>query len=76
MAHMDGTWMDDMMWAMWIPSILILAAVLALGVWAVRRFSEPRGDSNPRRILEERFARGEIDADEFRSRLAALEGQR
>jgi hypothetical protein len=40
------------------------------------RFSEPRGDSSARRILEERFARGEIDADEFRSRLAALEGHR
>ncbi len=60
MADMDGTWMDQMMWAMWIPSIIILGALVALGIWAVRRFSEPRG---------------EIDADEFRSRLAALEHQ-
>jgi putative membrane protein len=58
-----------MWWAMWIPSVLILGALVALGIWAVRRFSEPRGDSSARRILEERFARGEIDADEFRSRL-------
>ncbi|HEY3212179.1 MAG TPA: SHOCT domain-containing protein [Actinomycetota bacterium] len=71
MAHMDGTGMDQMMWAMWIPSILLL---VALGIWAVRRFSEPRGDASARRILEERFARGEIDAEEFRSRLAALGG--
>ncbi|MGH2530578.1 MAG: SHOCT domain-containing protein [Actinomycetota bacterium] len=42
----------------------------------MRRFSEPRGDSSARRILEERFARGEIDADEFRSRLTALEDHR
>ncbi len=75
MADMDGTWMDQMMWAMWIPSIIILGALVALGIWAVRRFSEPRGDAGARRILEERFARGEIDADEFRSRLAALEHQ-
>jgi putative membrane protein len=68
---MDGTGMDQMMWAMWIPSILLL---VALGIWAVRRFSEPRGDASARRILEERFARGEIDAEEFRSRLAALGG--
>ena len=47
---------------------------MVLGIWAVRRFSEPRGDSSTRRILEERFARGEIDADELRSRVAALEG--
>jgi putative membrane protein len=73
---MDGTWMNQMWWAMWIPSITILGALVALGIWAGRRSSEPRGDSSPRRILEERFARGEIDADEFRSRLAALEGHR
>ncbi|MGH2635137.1 MAG: SHOCT domain-containing protein [Actinomycetota bacterium] len=73
MAHMDGTWMNQMWWAMWIPSVLILGVLVALGIWAVRRFSEPRGTSSARRILEERFARGEIDADEFRSRLAALE---
>ena len=70
---LDGAWMNKMWWAMWIPSVLILGALVALGIWAVRRFSEPRCDSSARRILEERFARGEIDADEFRSRLAALE---
>lgn len=74
MAHMDGMWMD-MMWWMWIPSVIVLGALIALGVWAVRRFSEPRGSSGARRVLEERFARGEIDADEFRSRLATLEGR-
>jgi putative membrane protein len=71
---MDGTWMNQMWWAMWIPSVIILGALVALGIWAVRRFSEPRADSSARRILEERFARGEIDADEFRSRVEALEG--
>jgi len=29
-----------------------------------------------RRILEERFARGEIDAEEFRGRVATLEDRR
>jgi putative membrane protein len=74
MAHMDGMWMD-MMWWMWIPSVIVLGALIAPGVWAVRRFSEPRGSSDARRVLEERFARGEIDADEFRTRLATLEGR-
>jgi len=73
MAHMDGMWMDAMWW-MWIPSVIFLGALVGLGVWAVRRFSEPRGRSDARHILEERFARGDIDADEFRGRLAALEG--
>lgn len=74
MTHMDGTCMNQMWWAMWIPSVLILGTLVVLGIWAVRRFSEHRGDSSAQRVLEERFARGEIDAEEFRSRLAALEG--
>jgi putative membrane protein len=76
MAHMDGTWMNQMWWAMWIPSVLILGALVALGIWAVRRFSEPRSDTSARRTLEERFARGDIDAEEFPAGLAALEDHR
>ena len=52
--------------------------VIAVGVvLLVRHFS--RGDGvqpgrpSARAILEERFARGEIDGDEFRDRLAVLE---
>jgi len=75
MAPVGGIW-QEMMWWMWIPSIIVLGALIGLGVWAVRRFSEPRERSNAPRILEERFARGEIDADEFRGRLAALEDHR
>jgi putative membrane protein len=71
MAHMDMTWMNEMMWMMWIPSVLFLVAIIALAVWAVRRFV-PGSGSSARRILEERFARGEIDAEEFRSRLDVL----
>ncbi|MCI0635969.1 MAG: SHOCT domain-containing protein [Actinobacteria bacterium] len=73
---MDGTWMSQMWWSMWIRSVLVLGTLVALGIWAVRRFSEPRGASGARRILEERFARGEIDAEKFRSRLAALASDR
>jgi uncharacterized membrane protein len=76
MGHMDGTWMNQTWWAMWIPSVLILGALVALSIWAVRRLSEPRGDSSARQILEERLARGEIDADEFHSRLTAMKDHR
>ena len=35
--------------------------------------ADPAPASSPRLILEERFARGEIDADEFRERLRVLD---
>lgn len=35
--------------------------------------ADPAPASSPRVILEERFARGEIDADEFRERLRVLD---
>jgi putative membrane protein len=44
--------------------VLFWAALIVFGVWAVRRFTD-RSSGSARRILEERFARGEIDADEF-----------
>lgn len=53
---------------------LLLIALVAGGVWlAVRAFRDgrttgTRRDSSALRILEDRFARGEIDRDEFEDR--------
>jgi putative membrane protein len=50
--------------------LLLIAVVIAL-FW--RRGRGPRDrDDSPKRILGERFARGEINADEYRERLAQL----
>jgi putative membrane protein len=71
--HMDGMWMGpSMWWAMWVFPTIFLGALIALGIWGVRRFSDRQPSNDARRILEERFARGEIDAEEFRTRMAAL----
>lgn len=53
--------------------ILMLAIIIALSVLLWRRRPGPpdSGDS-AKRILSERFARGEINADEYRERLAQL----
>jgi len=53
-------------------------AVIALVVYAVRWFTEGAHSGAGRRndaldILRDRFARGEIDEDEFKRRKAALE---
>lgn len=59
--------------------IVLPIAVLGLlgAVWLVlrRRRNGPPGEGgeSPRRILAERFARGEIDGDEYRDRLAQLD---
>jgi putative membrane protein len=64
-GHMSG-WMWDggWMWLWMVFMVLFWAALIVFGVWAVRRFTD-RSSGSARRILEERFARGEIDADEF-----------
>jgi putative membrane protein len=64
--HGHGWWIVfPLLW------LLLLATVLVL-FW--RRGRGPRnGGDAATRILGERFARGEIDADEYRERLAQLQ---
>ncbi len=52
--------------------VVFWGAAIAFGVWAVRR-SAGRPRSSALRILEERFAKGEIDAEEFERQRALLE---
>lgn len=57
--------------------VLCWVFVIALVVWLVLTLSRSQvrgndGQSSALRILEERLARGEIDAEEFRVRRAAI----
>lgn len=67
-----GWWMGFMM-------ILFWGGLLALIVWAVQTTQSHRGGgasstgSNAMHILEERFARGEMDNEEFDRRKRALQ---
>jgi putative membrane protein len=70
MSHPD-MWFGGMWW-MWLGGLLFWGSLIAFGVWAVRRFTDRGGGGNARRILDERFARGDIDAEEYQSRLQAL----
>lgn len=67
-----------MMWGlgpggMWLWMVLVWVVVIGGIVWAVTQFSRgsDRGsgtaDDGARRILDERFARGDIDAEEYRA---------
>ena len=74
-----------MMWGyagswMWVGALAFWILVVFAVVWA---FSASRrtegakdGSIEARRILENRFARGEIDESAFEDRLAALERKR
>ena len=52
--------------------LIALAVVLIRGTTGPARTGEPR--PTPEQLLAERFARGEIDEDEYRRRLATLAG--
>lgn len=69
----------------WVGMVLTMIAfwglVVAAVVWLLRgtgnddrRPTRPQ-DRGPEQLLAERFARGEIDAAEYRDRLAALRGE-
>ena len=59
----------------WIVLMLLMMAVfwggtILLIIWGVRQFTgnSRQGDSRALEILEERYARGDIDREEFESR--------
>lgn len=77
---MGGGWMVG--W-MWIWPVLIVAGLVIIGYVSVRliqtgQSSSPTGSGpgtgwSARRILDERFARGEIDEDEYQRRRDLLQ---
>jgi len=64
-------------WWMGVSMVLFWAGVVLLVVWAVRGMSAggrtPAGDRRAVEILDERFARGEIDREEYEQRRSTLE---
>jgi len=78
-------WHDGWGWGaggfllMVLMMMLVWGAIIATVVWAIRQF-RPReagaesASMSAMRILEDRFARGEIDADEFQRRREILRG--
>ena len=66
----DGGWYPGWGWV-WIFWVVVLAAIL-VGCYALRgrRRRTFRGDAEA--VLAERFARGDIDADEYQRRLTTL----
>jgi putative membrane protein len=70
--HHSSQWGWAMMTGFWLL-VIITVALLVRGVGGSRVDAEPT--RNARSILNERYARGEIDEAELRERLAVLGGQ-
>ena len=76
----DGTGMSGWGWvAMTVSTVLFWGLLITAGVLiarALRSSPRPAGPASrpgPEQLLAERFARGEIDEQEYRNRLAALQ---
>ena len=71
--HGFGWWPMNGMMAGWL---LLTVLLTGLVVWLVAAYARPGNSADhagtARRILAERFARGELDTDEYQQRLAAL----
>ena len=76
-GHMD--WDDS--WWMWIWGPITMIVLVTAVIWAIRASTGTRPgagghDADPtrsaRQILAERYARGEIDTDEYHQRLEHL----
>lgn len=78
---MMGWYHDGVGWGGWIVMTLAMVAFWALVVFAVLALfrgtqrsgeSTTTGRGDPMQILDERFARGEIDEDEYHARSSVL----
>ena len=79
-GHMDG---GGWMWLWGTVMMLAFIALIGFAIWAIvrsqprdgsdRRTAEQDATASARAILAERFARGEISAEEYRERLDHLQ---
>jgi putative membrane protein len=81
MMDMDGMDVGMWSWLAWVVLFLVVVAAIVIASIFVTRSLLRRGDGSPswRRdaaldILKERYARGEIDRDEYEERRRTLEG--
>ena len=74
-----GRWghMNGWGWGMWLFGVVFLIAILGLVVWAVLSAIRGPGSRSDRRgaldLLDERYARGEIEREDYLERRADLE---
>jgi len=64
-------------WTGWIAMIVVMVAFWGLAAWVVVSVARRSDDKrDPMEVLEERFARGEIESEEFEQRRDLLSRSR
>ena len=73
---MGGGMMGTMLWLVLGGTLFLTALVVAAAVLLLRALSNRTTvRQQPLRLLQERFARGELDAEEYQQRLSVLQGR-
>ncbi len=73
MMHYGSGWfMGGWMWIFWIALIVVIVLVVAAFVRSQGSSGPGPRAASPEDILKERYARGEIDHEEFRRRMDEL----
>lgn len=67
-----GWWGMGSMAGMGLWALVLLVAGVVLVVWLARSGGPAAGDELPERIVKRRYARGEIDREEYLRRLEDL----
>jgi putative membrane protein len=72
LTHQTDGWGHHPWWPLWL---LFWAALIGTTVWLIVRRRNRRADpfDRARQLLAERFARGELNGEEYRARLDELE---
>ena len=72
--HWGDGW--DSWWWMPLGMLLFWIVVVVAIVLIVRAFAAPRSARTPDAVLDDRYARGEIDDEEYRRRRATMREHR
>lgn len=70
MQHWHGWWQGGGMWIFWIVVIMVLAFLIGRLMVSPHRTESPRDSAIE--ILRQRYARGEIDKEEYERELSDL----
>ena len=68
--HWDSWWHAGGMWLIWLVVIAVISVAIYLAARAMTRSEPPR--ESPEEILKKRFARGDIDREQYEQAMKDL----